>query len=95
MDTDDLLIGKFVWNSIIGVRVPILFFDNSGIDYRCIWTIDPYSGEVKKIIPEHEAIHPFYFVETIVDSEYLLYVEGNSIKKAVPPEDWFSEYFTG
>lgn len=82
LKTEDLLIGKFVWDD----NATLLFFDNSGVDYRCIWTMNPKTQQVIKIIPEHHAIHPFYFKSRDNGGEYLLYVEENKIMRAYPPK---------
>ena len=60
--------------------------------------LDLNRGEVVKIIPEHEAIHPFYFIDSMDlfgGGEYLLYVEENTIKRAYPPEEWLREHYAG
>lgn len=57
----------------------ILFFDNSGICYACIWMINIKTQTVKKLVPEHEAIHPWFSIRN--EQEYLAYVQGNEIRE--------------
>ncbi len=52
----------------------ILYFDNSGFDFRCIWELDLDNKKILKIVPEHEAIHPFF-----INERYIAYVENNKI----------------
>ena len=56
-----------------------LFFDNAGVDYRCIWRVDTQTQEVVKIVPEHEAIHPFVFAHD--GNAFVAYVEGPRIER--------------
>ncbi len=58
-----------------------LYFDNSGFDYRCIWEADIDKNKVVKIVPEHEAIQPFF-----VDNKYIAYVESNKIMICESPD---------
>lgn len=68
-----VLIGGISWN----YRKNKLYFDNSGMTYRCIWEIDLDKNKLTKIVPEHEAIHPYFF--EINGIEYIAYVEENKI----------------
>ncbi|WP_158977205.1 hypothetical protein [Cellulophaga sp. L1A9] len=52
----------------------ILYFDNSGFNYRCIWEADLEKKQVIKIVPEHEAIHPFF-----INEKYIAYIQNNKI----------------
>ncbi|WP_075343593.1 hypothetical protein [Tenacibaculum agarivorans] len=77
-----LLFGGICWHS----RKNILYFDNSGMTFRCIWEIDFDKNKVTKIVPEHEAIHPYFF-ETL-DKEYITYVEKNKIMLCEPESNF-------
>ncbi|WP_417785164.1 hypothetical protein [Tenacibaculum sp.] len=68
-----VLIGGITWNSTKNK----LYFDNSGMTYRCIWEIDLDKNKLTKIVPEHEAIHPYFF--EINGIEYIAYTEENKI----------------
>ncbi|KMQ50173.1 hypothetical protein CHISP_2943 [Chitinispirillum alkaliphilum] len=57
----------------------VLFFDNSGICYACIWMFDLKSKEVKKLVADHEAIHPFYYEKK--GQQYLAYVQENEVRR--------------
>jgi len=70
----DALFGGMAWHP----SEEFLFFDNSGYCYASIWLCDLRTHKVKKIIPEHEAIHPQYF--TIGGQEYLAYVYGGQVR---------------
>lgn len=63
----------------------MFYFDNSGYDYRCIWEADINQKHVAKIVPEHEAIHPFFFKHKA--NEYVAYVEGRKIMLAESPKN--------
>lgn len=69
----NVLIGGINWHS----RKNKFYFDNSGMTYRCIWEIDFDKNKLTKIVPEHEAIHPFFF--EINGIEHIAYVEENKI----------------
>lgn len=82
-DTNEgLLFGGTSWHSTKN----ILYFDNSGVTYRCIWEIDFNNKKVTKIVPEHEAIHPYFF--TTIDKEYIIYTEKNKIMICEPPTNF-------
>ncbi len=82
-DTDKtLLFGGVCWHS----RKNILYFDNSGMTFRCIWKIDFDKNKVTKIVPEHEAIHPFFFETS--KREYIAYVEKNKIMICEPESNF-------
>ncbi len=72
----DLLIGTICWSN----DSAYLYFDNSGIDYRCIWEINLKTKEITKIIPEHNALHPFCFIKN--GKPHIAYTEYNKIKIA-------------
>ncbi len=61
-----------------------LYFDNSGPCYACIWKLDTESKKVTKIVPEHEAIHPFHYRQN--EKTYVAYVyKGHlQIAESVP-----------
>lgn len=83
-DTDtgkDLLFGGASWHS----KKSILYFDNSGMTFRCIWKIDFDNNEVTKIVPEHEAIHPYFF--QTYDKTFIAYVENNKIMLCEAPNN--------
>ncbi|WP_067150584.1 hypothetical protein [Pseudotamlana agarivorans] len=60
----------------------ILYFDNSGLCYACIWKLDMNKKQVTKIVPEHEAIHPFHFREN--NNLYVAYVYKGQLQIAEP-----------
>ncbi|MBI2376855.1 MAG: hypothetical protein HYV07_22845 [Deltaproteobacteria bacterium] len=57
-----------------------LFFDNSGKN-ACIWEYHFPTKALTKIVPEHEAEHPFFFRKEA--NESLAYVERDSVRVAV------------
>lgn len=71
---EEALFGHMVWHPMHDT----LFFDNSGYCYACIWMFDYKSREAKKLVPEHEAIHPFFFIKE--NQEFLAYVQTNEIR---------------
>jgi hypothetical protein len=71
--------GGLSWNSAGNV----LYFDNSGIDYACIWQFNTLTRKVSKIIPEHEAFQPFSFM--FGGEEMIAYVLRNTIMVAERP----------
>lgn len=81
----ELFFGSMCWHS----NEDKLYFDNSGYDYRCIWEADIRKKHMKKIIPEHKAIHPFFFKR--LNKEYITYVEENKIMLAESPMNSKSE----
>lgn len=70
--------GGLCWNKAGNT----LYFDNSGISYACIWKWDLKTQKVTKIIPEHEAIHPYCF--TFKNKEMIAYVQENCIMIGEP-----------
>ena len=52
---------------------------------RCIWRLDVENRVVEKIVPEHEALYPWYI--KWFDNECVVYVEEREIKIAT--EYWF------
>ncbi len=66
-------IGGLCWHS----KKDILYFDNSGACYACIWKVDIDNERIEKIVPEHEAIQPHFF--STANQEYVAYVEENKI----------------
>lgn len=75
---DGFMIGNLSWSS----KDKILYFSNHSKNLACIWRYDTGNKELSKIIPEHEADLPFGF--TYNYEEYIIYVEKNTIKVAVP-----------
>lgn len=73
---DGFVIGDIDWSP----DDSILYFDNHGIMMACIWRYDFATKELSKIIPEHEAEHPYSF--NYKGKEYVIYVEGQNIKVA-------------
>lgn len=61
-----------------------LYFDNSGPCYACIWKLDIKSKKVSKIVPEHEAIHPFHYTQN--KQTYIAYAYKGHIQIAEPVE---------
>jgi len=61
-----------------------LYFDNSGPCYACIWKLDVESKKVTKIVPEHEAIHPFHYREN--NKTYVAYVYKGQLQIAEPTQ---------
>lgn len=62
-----------------------VYFDNSNIDLACIYELDVASKSVTKIVPEHEAVLPYYFIWN--EQEYIAYTELNSIRIAKRPNN--------
>lgn len=77
----EIFFGDMCWH----YEKDILYFDNSGYDYRCIWEANITEKKVKKIVPEHNAIHPFFF--KIINNEYIAYTEDNKIMIAESPKN--------
>jgi len=73
---DGFVIGDIDWSP----DDEVLYFDNHGEMLACIWRYDFYTKELTKIVPEHEAEHPFTF--TYKGREYVVYIEGQNIKVA-------------
>lgn len=59
-----------------------LYFCNSYIEQACIWKIDLQKKELTKIVPEHDAVEPFYF--EYASKPYILYVEKNKLMVCEP-----------
>ncbi len=59
-----------------------LYFDNHGEILACIWRYNLETKELSKIVPEHEAEHPYSFMYKGV--AHIIYIEGQSIKLARP-----------
>ena len=57
--------------------------------YACIWMVNLSNRKVKKIVPEHEAIHPYFFIYK--NQEYIAYLEENKIMLAEPPDKEYSK----
>lgn len=72
---ENALFGSMHWHP----NGDILFFDNSGICYACIWMINLKTQTVKKLVPEHEAIHPWFSIRN--GQEFLAYVQGDEIRE--------------
>nr|VFJ61194.1 MAG: Caspase domain-containing protein [Candidatus Kentron sp. DK] len=74
--TGDWSIGKILWSDD-SARI---YFDNSGA-VACIWEYDVPERLLSKIVPEHGALHPFFF--RYKNKDYILYVEnGNALMVA-------------
>ncbi len=80
-DDESPIIGGFCWHP----QKNIVYFDNSGVCYACIWKVDLDNSSIEKIVPEHEAIHPHFFATAT--NEYVAYVEENKIMLSKVPED--------
>jgi len=78
---DKVLFGGISWHS----SEDILYFDDRGGNYKSIWKIDLKNNLISKIIPENEAMHPFFF--KINNKEYITYVEKNKIMISESPEN--------
>ncbi len=78
---DEVFFGGMCWHT----RKPILFFDNYGIDTRCIWKANLDNKSIEKIVPEHDALQPYFF--EIKNNEYLAYVEKNKIMICESPNN--------
>lgn len=72
-DDELMLIGSLCWD----YSDRNIYFDNSGMDYRCIWEFDTMTLQVRKIVPEHEAVQPFYY--EIYGNGYIAYTENNTV----------------
>ena len=59
-----------------------IYFDNHGETLACIWRYNLNNKTLSKIIPEHEAEHPYSFSYKGV--AHVIYIEGQSIKLARP-----------
>jgi len=71
---DEALFGGMDWHP----SGEYLFFDNSGYCYACLWVIDLATRNVVKIVPDHEAIHPFWFQTG--GQGFLAYVQGSEVR---------------
>jgi len=69
-------IGSLSWS----LNDKYLYFDNYNSGLACIWRYNTENKELSKIVPEHEAKHPFSF--TYKHKEYVFYIEKNKIKVA-------------
>jgi len=67
--------GQGCWND----ESTKFYFDNSG-SVACIWEIDIERKTLNKIVSEHYADHPFFFVKD--STSYIAYCENNCIKVA-------------
>ena len=76
----EFVIGSETWSE----DDKILYFDNYGELLACIWRYDLETKELSKIVPEHEAEHPFAF--TYKGKEYVVYIENQDIKVAMEGE---------
>jgi len=70
--------GFYIGNLSWSLDDKILYFDNFASGLACIWRYNTESKELSKIVPEHEAEHPFAF--TYNYKEYIFYIEENTIK---------------
>ncbi len=80
VDDDYVLVGGMSWQD----DSRRLYFDNSGVCYACIWVLDIEGRDIRKIVPEHEAIHPCYF--EYGERGYVAYVLGNRLMIAERPQ---------
>ncbi|TPN85859.1 hypothetical protein [Aquimarina algicola] len=78
----DVFFGSMCWHKTDNK----LYFDNSGFDYRCIWEADINNKRVVKIVPEHEAIQPFF-----INKKYITYVENNKIMVCEPTDKFYDK----
>jgi len=69
--------GQGVWNK----ESTKFHFDNSG-SVACIWEIDIERKTLNKIVSEHYAKHPFFFMKD--GTRYIVYCENNCIKITTP-----------
>ncbi len=60
-----------------------LFFCNSNIELACIWKLDIQNRSISRIVPEHDAIHPFYF--EYQGRSVVIYVEKNKLMVCESP----------
>ncbi len=72
--------GFYIGNLSWSLDDKILYFDNYASGLACIWRYNIESKELSKIVPEHDAEHPFAF--TYNYKEYVFYIEENTIKVA-------------
>ncbi len=80
-DDEYILIGGTSWSN----NSKDLYFDNSGIETACIWKLNLESREIKKIVPEHEALNPFYFEYN--GNPFVAYTFFNMIMVATPENE--------
>lgn len=69
-------IGQIVW-----AGDDVFYFDNSG-PAACIWKVDLLDMTLSKVVPEHNARNPYYFVGD--RGAFVAYIEGNYIRIAYP-----------
>jgi hypothetical protein len=69
-------IGQIVW-----ADDDVFYFDNSGA-VACIWKVDLLEMTLSKVVPEHNARHPYYFEGG--QGSFVAYIEGNYVKIAYP-----------
>ena len=77
-NSDKFIIGSVNWS----LDDKFIYFDNHGADLSCILRYNIESKELSKIVPEHEAEHPFSY--NYKEKEYIVYIEGSKIKIATP-----------
>ncbi|MDC1106396.1 hypothetical protein OAT16_06790 [Prolixibacteraceae bacterium] len=73
-------IGRITWNA----QGDEFYFCNSNRELACIWQVNIDTEEVEKIVPEHDAIHPHYFLQN--HKPAILYVYRNKLMVATSPE---------
>lgn len=73
--------GKVAWNK----NSSEFYVDNSG-PTACIWKYSLVDKKLVKIVPEHEAVLPFWYEEN--GNGALYYAEGAYIKKAAPKNNY-------
>jgi hypothetical protein len=59
----------------------VFYFDNSGA-VACIWKVDLADNTLSKIVPEHNARHPFAYNDG--HRHFVAYIEENRVKVAQP-----------
>ncbi len=59
----------------------VFYFDNSGA-VACIWKVDLVDRTLSKIVPEHNARHPYPYNDGL--RQFVAYIEQNYVKIAQP-----------
>jgi len=76
---DAFLIGAAQWSA----NGQTIFFDNSGVCMACIWKLDLATKKITKIVPEHNALSPWFF--QVGKQQFIAYTQNNAIKIATAP----------
>lgn len=77
---DEFALGYMSWD----YKGNNLYFCNTNISLACIWKFDLLHRDVYRIVPEHDAIHPFYFEYN--DTPMVFYLENNKLMVCESPE---------